>query len=374
MNKESTDSYYTNKIIIFNVILLSFLAGASFSYFKPFPYGEISQYRNYLTKNETKKIGKYEIYNETDFEQVQSKINYINDNYISVRNLLKQKIINNDLIIEKINYNKNIDIYKSKIYGIETKNILTKLENSSNCLNIYIHGHDEIPYKFNYYKDFLNYSINIKCDTLTMSPIGYGLNEGKSAFPIHRQFVTLSAEESKVHSFYSYYTGYYDPLSLFISGHYNVINKLSKNYSKIAITGISGGGWYATWLAALLPQIDLTVIYAGSMPLKYHYANNQGDFPAGDWEQTGSKIYNAFDYWELYKLTTKSGPLEKKRKSYIIDNADDPCCFREPFSSNFKLLVGDIKTEMPTVIIDKSSEHSINNALLQVIYSANNFR
>lgn len=287
---------------------------------------------------------------------------------------MKNQLIDNNLVIKNIRYKDNVYIITSKLYGIKTKNILTKSKNNSKCLNIYIHGHDKIHYTFKYYNEFLIHSINIKCDALTMSPIGFGINEGESSFPAHRQYITLNSEESKIHSFYSYYTGNYDPLSLFLSGHYNIINKLSANYSKIAITGISGGGWYATWLAALLPQIDLTVMYAGSMPLKYHYANNKGDFPAGDWEQTGSKIYNYLDYWELYKLTTKSGSLGKKRKSYIIYNKNDPCCFREPFSSNFKLLLGDIKTEMPTVIIDDSSEHSINNKLLDSIYFDNGFK
>ena len=46
-----------------------------------------------------------------------------------------------------------------------------------------------------------------------------------------------------------------DGLALMLSGNYYLIEDLIGDYQDSTIIGISGGAWYATILAALLPQI-----------------------------------------------------------------------------------------------------------------------
>lgn len=356
------------------LVLISFLVGALFHKFKPFPYTELYGYYRSVNINDEKQMKKYDLYSAEEVKKISFNLEKTQKNFKEVREYLIKRVLNEDTVVNTIIYNDKNKIIFSRNYGVLTKNILTKPNNKkSECLNIYIHGHDESPFKFDYYKSFLRTSIKLQCDTLTMSPVAFGLNEGESSFPGYKYYIKLNKKESQNHFFYSYYNGNLDPLSLFLSNHYYVINNISGQYSRISITGISGGGWYATWLSALLPQIDLSIIYAGSMPIKYHYSNISGDFPVGDWEQTGSKIYNEYDYWDLFKLSMLDNSGKNNRKSYLVYNSNDPCCFREPFVSNMKSIFSEFPVKMPFIIIDRNSEHEINNHLIKKLFNENSW-
>ena len=114
-----------------------------------------------------------------------------------------------------------------------------------------------------------------------------------------------------------------DPLSLFIFPQYRMIAGLIDDYDNIAVLGISGGGWYVVWLAALMPEIDQSISYAGSLAPPYH----QFGWNHGDWEQTYSAVYSTVSYIELYQLMTLGDG--ENRPAYLVYNSDDPCTVSE---------------------------------------------
>ena len=64
-----------------------------------------------------------------------------------------------------------------------------------------------------------------------------------------------------------------------LSGNYYLIKKIinSSNYNEVVMIGISGGGWYATMLAAIMPEIDKSISFAGTIPLLLtNFRDNRG--------------------------------------------------------------------------------------------------
>jgi hypothetical protein len=88
-------------------------------------------------------------------------------------------------------------------------------------------------------------------------------------------------------------------------------------YHHISMTGISGGGWTTTLIAALDTRVQSSFPVAGSMPL---WARNLTDW--GDWEQNTSEVYSIADYDTLYVLATDNG-----RRQLQILNLHDTCCY-----------------------------------------------
>ena len=131
------------------------------------------------------------------------------------------------------------------------------------------------------------------------------------------------------------------------------------DYDNIAVFGISGGGWYVVWLAALMPEIDQSISYAGSLPLPYH----QFGWNHGDWEQTYSAVYSTVSYIELYQLMTLGDG--ENRPAYLVYNSDDPCCFRDPYASHFKRVSEGVPGLNYEVLIERSDTHSMNVELVK---------
>ena len=132
------------------------------------------------------------------------------------------------------------------------------------------------------------------------------------------------------------------------------------NYHDIAVLGISGGGWYTVWLAALMPELQTSFSYAGTLPMAYRIDKQHH----GDWEQVYSNVYNNISYLELYQLMLADRDGKKSRKSFLIYNDNDMCCFMNPSASNFKSLV-DKFDFYPRVIVDRRNGHTINVPLVR---------
>lgn len=86
-------------------------------------------------------------------------------------------------------------------------------------------------------------------------------------------------------------------------------------YEHISMTGLSGGGWATTLIAALDSRIQSSFPVAGSYPLFI-----RGD-DWGDWEQWEPAVYRLADYDDLYVLGASNG-----RQLQIV-NRYDSCCF-----------------------------------------------
>src|ERR1700743_1552081 len=90
--------------------------------------------------------------------------------------------------------------------------------------------------------------------------------------------------------------------------------------------GLSGGGWTTTLVSAIDPRIEQSYAVAGSLPTKYRLG---GDI--GDWEQTHRDLLDIVDYSDLYLM----GSAERNRKTHLIYNLDDGCCFKGRIASTF---------------------------------------
>jgi hypothetical protein len=255
---------------------------------------------------------------------------------------------------------------QASFYGITITSILEKADNST-CLRIYIQGHGGDPFKFDSHKEIRKSSLEGGCDFLSMSMLGLGLNSGEVSFPGRQAFIELSAGHSNNHENFQYYfdmnNASKDPLALFLSGHFYTITDLLNDYQKTSIIGFSGGAWYTVWLSALIPEIGTSISYAGSLPLAYHHffdGYNDFSYNPGDWEQTGSDVYDNYDYWDLYALMTVDRQGSQNRKTYHIYNNNDNCCFRDPSASQFKFLWENSSLKDNEVIILENNEHNMN--------------
>ncbi len=92
-----------------------------------------------------------------------------------------------------------------------------------------------------------------------------------------------------------------------------------KEYSTIAMAGLSGGGWTTTVYAALDDRIDLSMSVAGTMPMAFRSVDPRN---WGDWEQHEPGLISIADYSDLYLLGSAAG-----REAYLVFNEFDKCCF-----------------------------------------------
>ena len=97
----------------------------------------------------------------------------------------------------------------------------------------------------------------------------------------------------------------------------NFLKQLKKD--KIAMIGLSGGGWTTHISAAIDPRIDLSIPVAGSIPIHLRGPGNEW----GDYEQTNIDFYTIANYPELYLL----GSYGEERQQMQVLIVNDPCCF-----------------------------------------------
>lgn len=91
--------------------------------------------------------------------------------------------------------------------------------------------------------------------------------------------------------------------------------------ARIAVTGLSGGGWQTIVLSSLDPRVLVSIPVAGYTNLQGRAARLPGE--PGDFEQNASDFLDGQDY---STLTAMRAP----RPTLLIFNAEDSCCFRAP--------------------------------------------
>lgn len=91
--------------------------------------------------------------------------------------------------------------------------------------------------------------------------------------------------------------------------------------SRIAVTGLSGGGWETITISSLDPRVDISIPVAGYTTLEGRFERLPGE--PGDNEQNATDFLVGQDY---STLTAIRAP----RPSLLIYNAEDNCCFRAP--------------------------------------------
>jgi len=126
----------------------------------------------------------------------------------------------------------------------------------------------------------------------------------------------------------------------------NYFKSLTGNLGDIAMTGLSGGGWTTSMIAALDPRIKLSLPVAGSAPL---YLRNQFNW-TGDTEESYPPLFDenigaggtgggVATWLEIYAL----GGYGAARRQVMITNERDDCCFAGAyFADTFKTVVANV--------------------------------
>jgi hypothetical protein len=92
----------------------------------------------------------------------------------------------------------------------------------------------------------------------------------------------------------------------------------SADLERVAMTGLSGGGWQTIVLSALDERIRVTIPVAGHSPI---WQRPSCDSDIGDMEQNPSDICTVADYDALTALCAP-------RPTLLIYNKNDDCCFK----------------------------------------------
>ncbi len=90
---------------------------------------------------------------------------------------------------------------------------------------------------------------------------------------------------------------------------------------RIAVTGLSGGGWQTLMLSSLDTRVDASIPVAGFASLEGRLERLPGE--PGDYEQLAPGLLDGRGYQTFVALLAPRPTLE-------INNAEDSCCFRAP--------------------------------------------
>jgi len=91
--------------------------------------------------------------------------------------------------------------------------------------------------------------------------------------------------------------------------------------SRIAVTGLSGGGWQTILLSALDPRVAVSIPVAGFTSLQGRFERLPGE--PGDYEQLPPNLLDGQGYQTFTAMMAPRPTLE-------INNAEDSCCYRAP--------------------------------------------
>ena len=263
-----------------------------------------------------------------------------------------------------LNKDENYKIYTSKYYNVIHNGILhlSKKEVNKKSLIIYFQGHGGNPHKHEYFNKLKKHYLKKGYDIFALAMSDRGYNKISDM-----NFPCIDTSISGHAIFKNFYDPKYPkkkPLSLMLSGNYYLIKNLINNsdYKEIVMIGNSGGGWYATMLAAIMPEIGKSFSFAGTVPMILRvFPDNRGD-----WEQEDSEIYNHLDYWHLYKLSTLDENYEKNRVHFQIYNKKDPCCYMSPYADMMLSASKKINDEKFKVFLRDLDKHDID---LDFLYS-----
>jgi dienelactone hydrolase len=93
--------------------------------------------------------------------------------------------------------------------------------------------------------------------------------------------------------------------------------------TRIAVTGLSGGGWQTIVLSSLDPRVRVSIPVAG-------YTSLQGRLALAPITEAGDLEQNPADFLVGQDYSTLTA-IRAPRPTLLINNAEDTCCFRAPF-------------------------------------------
>ena len=163
------------------------------------------------------------------------------------------------------------------------------------------------------------------------------------------------------------------PFKYFIEPVVQAINYARQaNIRRIAMLGLSGGGWTTTLAAAVDPRIRISIPVAGSLPLFLLHPDDPcvNTRRAPDIEQNHPVLYGIADHLDLYIL----GAYGHGRGQLQVFNQYDPCCFEGlrylTYRDHVRGAVRDLRLGRYDVFLDSShhqhhiSTHALESAIV----------
>jgi hypothetical protein len=387
-------NYFIIIIILFTIILFSFLYGMQSYRSSNFLYKVVSKiYQKYNPNSNFKTIliPDLEKFENIDFINEQKRyaediFNEIRKNTLDFRNNIIKKIVlpnekiklDFDLKSETFFLNKDIKkesnsiIIKSKFYGIESYGILEK--NNNNKLFIFHggQGYSRIPLQYN---KFLPLKEELKKNgydilSLSIAGIGYNVTDEYISFPtnpnLSRKGLVKKSYETKIfektsqlrHIFLDYFDTNYpeiDPLALLTTGNYSIIKSIENDYETISIAGLSGGGFMTTLLSAIIPKIDNSFNFSGSIPKSYFPPRwNPHDLMQGE-----SNFWKKYSIWHFFFLSILDNKNFVNRNHHLVYGEKD-CCFYPPYSTSFDKLLKELDIKGLNAEVINNLTHDID--------------
>lgn len=241
-------------------------------------------------------------------------------------------------------------------YGVDSRAYRFEADRSEDCLVIYHHGHEE---RYSSVSGVIVRFIDEGCDVIALNmPLTGGNSQpvvngprGLVELTSHDRLMLLESDD-------------FSPLSYFLEPVAASLNHaLSvRNVERVAMVGLSGGGWTTTVYAALDPRITFSAPVAGSLPL---FLRAWAPYDSwGDYEQMHPTFVHIAGYLDLYVMGAAG------REQVQILNRPDPCCFSGVRHEVYEEAVAAAARGMGgtfSVFLDENPSHSISEDALERI-------
>lgn len=359
--------YLTFGIFGVGILAGAFVYGVAVGRWELTPFAQVWDiYRTFKPYRQTA-VSQFDV----DLSEINAGLEEVRVNAAAIRKDLIRKVILPEAYVETTitDVSDTTREIVSTHYGSETRSTLSLAgAGQGRCLQIYIQGHSGDPWQWDYHRELVSLANARGCDFLSMAMFGRAPNSTWITVPTGKYPSETSSFNTARHGNITLYHDQNlpdtDPLALMLSPHYYQIRMLLDDYEDVSIMGISGGGWYSVWMAALLEEIDNAIIYSGSLPMVYR---TTGAF-FGDHEEYASSVYRDVDYWQLYLLGSYREAAPEERNYYFVFNSLDPCCFMDPSASHFKGISEKLYPDNVKVLIDEYDKHQMRVPVIEAIW------
>lgn len=302
-------------------------------------------------------------------------------NYQDILTSIKENIILNNTKIDRYNFNnsrfsqsdiwfnvnnmppKDSLVIESTNYDVKHFGILEK--NNNKNLLIYIQGHSGHPYQYDYFFKMKEKFKKNKFDILSLSITNIGYNSiSTPSFPSKNGNFKI---ENKTYS-HNYFENFYDkknptkkPISILLTGNYEIIKRIIPDYENVILVGFSGGAVWGTIYSALIDKIKINFDIDGTFPHFYNVIVNP--IWANDFEYNQNYLWKNYDLWHFYMLSTmnfKNG-IEERYIYNIYNSETYKFKFLYPFMKELNLI------ENHDVYLFKNQTHEISNDIENLI-------